>query len=460
MDFIKIPLALLFTLGLAMTLHEFGHYIVARWLKIRVEIFSFIGIGPRVWGFRRGHTDYRLSLIPLGAYVKLGGDESNASIEGGAGATDIPDEENFSLRPKWQKIAVALGGPLANILTALAIPFAGALIFGLSTPPPNSPAILQVARGGAAEAAGLQPGDRIVNFEGKENPSWKEIEQTAALVPAVPQPLAFVVERNGQRVNLKVTPQVVKIGSDEVGELGISPDYGPNNAVLISVVSPDGAAARGGLKPEDKILAINGEAVRSSTQATQMIRAVKDPTAKITVERGGQKLDLTTPVDQAKDERSGQTIGRLGVSLGNAGPVQKVGLVGAARAAIDINLDILRLTGRALGQLFSGERSARNTVSGPIGIARAAAQAAEGGPGTVINMLGFLSLNLGVFNLLPIPVLDGGMIFMLLLEGFLGLFGISLTLKLRERAQMVGMAALLLLMGFVITNDVLKIFSH
>ena len=459
MDYLYKALAFIFVLGAAMTIHEFGHYIVARWLKIRVEIFSFIGIGPRVWGFKRGHTDYRLSLVPLGAYVKLGGDESNASIEGGEGADDIPDAENFGLRPTWQKIAVALGGPVANILTALAIPFAAAIIFGISAPPPNSPSILQVAPDGAAQAAGFQAGDRIVNFAGKDNPSWEDIEETALLLPKEPKPLAFIVERNGQRIPLNATPKAFKIGSDEIGELGMTPDYGPEYGVVLNTIAADGAAAKGGLKVGDKLLAFNDKPVRTSNQATQIVRATKDPNIKVTIERQGQKMDINSPLNQVKDEQSGQEVGRLGVTMANSGPIIRPGLVGAANHAVDYNWRIIRLTGKALGQVFSGERSARSTVSGPIGIARAAAQAAEGGIGTVIGMLGFLSLNLGVFNLLPIPVLDGGMIFMLLTDSFLGLFGISLTMKLRERAQMVGMAALGLLMIFVFTNDILKFFT-
>src|SRR5215210_2148280 len=128
MSYIISILAFIFILGGAVVLHEFGHFIVAKLLKIRVETFS-VGFGPRLWGRRYGTTDYRLSLVPLGGYVKLGGDESNAPIEG-AGAADIPPEEQFNLRPRWQRILVALAGPAMNVLTALAIPFAGALMYG------------------------------------------------------------------------------------------------------------------------------------------------------------------------------------------------------------------------------------------------------------------------------------------------------------------------------------------
>src|SRR5713101_2088450 len=136
-------LAFIFILGAAVTLHRFGHFLVAKLLKIRVETFSF-GFGPRLLGRRWGTTDYRISAIPLGGYVKLGGDESNAPIEG-EGAPDIPAKERFDLRPRWQRIMVAVAGPVMNVLTALSIPFAGALIYGAQTTPP--PVVRQVLAG-------------------------------------------------------------------------------------------------------------------------------------------------------------------------------------------------------------------------------------------------------------------------------------------------------------------------
>src|SRR5918996_4422249 len=159
MTYLIYALGFIFILGSAVVLHEFGHFIVAKLFKIRVETFS-VGFGPRLFGRKWGHTDYRLSAIPLGGYVKLGGDESNAPIEG-PGAADIPPEEQFNLRPRWQRVLVAVAGPVMNILTALAIPFAGALMYGVPASP--APVVSGVSRGGAAEAAGLQRGDRIVS---------------------------------------------------------------------------------------------------------------------------------------------------------------------------------------------------------------------------------------------------------------------------------------------------------
>src|SRR5216110_1604579 len=153
-------LAFIFILGAAVILHEFGHFIIAKLFKIRVETFS-VGFGPRLFGRKYGTTDYRVSAIPLGGYVKLGGDESNAPIEG-EGAPDIPPHERFDLRPRWQRIMVAIAGPVMNILTALSIPFAAALIYGVPTMP--APVVSLVRSGGSAEQAGLKPGDRIISF--------------------------------------------------------------------------------------------------------------------------------------------------------------------------------------------------------------------------------------------------------------------------------------------------------
>src|SRR5687768_2217686 len=192
MGFLIPLLAFIFILGSAVVLHEFGHFIVAKLFKIRVETFS-VGFGPRLFGWRWGHTDYRVSAIPLGGYVKLGGDESNAPLEG-ASSQNIPPEEMFNLRPRWQRILVAVAGPVMNILTALAIPFAGAMMHGVPATP--SPVVYYIQPNGAAAKAGLQQGDRIASFNGYENPSWDRINGDALLSPG--QPLPMVINRNGE----------------------------------------------------------------------------------------------------------------------------------------------------------------------------------------------------------------------------------------------------------------------
>lgn len=445
MSYLIAALGFIFILGSAVVLHEFGHFIVAKLLKIRVETFS-AGFGPRLLGVKWGDTDYRLSAIPLGGYVKLGGDESNAAIEG-EGATDIPEGERFNLRPRWQRILVALAGPVMNVLTALAIPFAGALMFGVQATP--APVVSYLTASGAADVAGLKPGDRIVSFNGIDNPKWDTIRGDALLSPD--QPLPVVVERNGQRVALTIKPTPHTEDGETAGFLDFIPDYG-GLPIILRDVTPGSPAAKAGLLPGDRILAMNGQPItRSAEEVSQYVRAHTSEPITLSIERNGERREITATAAPVADGSA-----KLGIVPTEEVPLVKAGPTVAARHAVDSNIEIMRLTGKALGQVFAGKRSVRNTLSGPIGIYQAAAKSVDLGWDAMFGMLGFLSLNLGVFNLLPIPVLDGGAIFLLLIEGALGLVGMSLSMSVRDRIQQVGFVMVILLMLFVITNDVLK----
>lgn len=442
-------LSFIFVLGAAVILHEFGHFIVAKLFKIRVETFS-VGFGPRLFGVKGGHTDYRVSLIPLGGYVKLGGDESNAPLEG-AGASDIPPEEMFNLRPRWQRILVALAGPVMNVLTALAIPFGSALIYGVPMTP--APIVSYASQGGAAQGAGLQPGDRIVSFNGTEHPRWDTIRGDALLSPG--QPLPLVVERNGQRIPLTITPTAKTEDGETAGFLDFVPDNG-GYPVVIRDVAKDSPAEEAGIQPGDRVLALGGQKVRSAEHVTQFVREHKSQPITITTERNGVTGEIT-----AKARKLSDGLERLGITPNDDFPLVRPSVVAASSFAVRSNLEILRLTGKALGQVVTGKRSARNTLSGPIGIYNAVAASVERlGWGGLFAMLGFLSLNLGIFNLLPIPVLDGGAIFLLLIEGALATVGLKLSMAVRERIQQVGFVVVILLMVFVISNDVIKLFSR
>jgi len=448
MNYLLYPAAFIFILGSAVVIHEFGHFLVAKLLKIRVETFS-VGFGPRIFGKKWGHTDYRLSAIPLGGYVKLGGDESNAAIEG-EGASDIPPAEQFNLRPRWQRILVAVAGPVMNVLTALAIPFAGALMYGVPAVP--APVISSMTANGASATAGLQRGDKIVSFNGVENPKWDTIRGDALLSPG--QPLPVVVERNGQRVPLTITPIAHVEDGETAGLLDFLPDYG-DLPVIVREVEAGTPASEAGLQARDRILFVSGQPVRSAEQVTQYIREHKGQPITLTVNRDGRQIDITATPRKLADGRE-----RLGFRPDEEIPLHKAGLATAATYAADSNLQILRLTGKALGQVFTGQRSARNTLSGPVGIYKAAGSAVERfGWSGFFTTLAFLSLNLGIFNLLPIPVLDGGAIFLLLIEGLLATVGLSISMRVRERIQQVGFVMVILLMVFVISNDVLKLAS-
>jgi regulator of sigma E protease len=445
MSYLIYPLAFIFILGSAVVIHEFGHFLVAKLFKIRVETFS-VGFGPRLFGKKWGHTDYRVSAIPLGGYVKLGGDESNAPLEG-EGASDIPPRERFDLRPRWQRILVALAGPVMNVLTALAIPLAGALMYGVPASP--APIVSYVSGSGAAQVAGLQPGDRVVSFNGSENPEWDTIRGDALLSPGHSLPL--VVERGGQRMPLTIIPTARTEDGETFGTLDFVPDNG-GFPVSISEVTAGAPADQAGVQVGDRVVAVQGQPVRSAEHITYFIREHRTEPITLTVERNGEKKDLTATPRKMTDG-----VERLGIRPSDNFPLVRPGLGAAATYAVRSNLEILRLTGKALGQFFSGQRSARNTISGPVGIYKAAGSAVERfGWGGFFTTLAFLSLNLGIFNLLPIPVLDGGAIFLLLIEGGLATVGMKLSMRVRDRIQQVGFVVVILLMVFVITNDFLK----
>ena len=445
MDFIIYPLAFIFILGSAVVLHEFGHFIVAKLFKIRVETFS-VGFGPRLFGKKWGHTDYRISAIPLGGYVKLGGDESNAPLEG-ASAPDIPPEEMFNLRPRWQRVLVALAGPVMNILTALAIPFTAAMMYGVPATP--APVVYYVMQGGAAEQAGLKAGDRIISFNGTEHPSWDVINGDALLSPGRPMPM--IINRDGSELSLTITPTSRTENGETAGFLDFIPDYG-GLPVIVGDVFNGSPADETGLKTGDRLVTVGNEQVKSAMQVTEYVRT-HGGQVPITVERNGQMVQLTTPERRMEGTK-------LGFRVGEQYPLHDATVALAAKYAYDTNIQILRLTGKALGQVFTGQRSVRNTLSGPIGIYQAAQKSVERlGWDGVFGMLGFLSLNLGIFNLLPIPVLDGGAIFLLLIEGLLALIGLSISTAVRDRIQQVGFVMVLMLMVFVIGNDLIKTFG-
>ena len=446
MSYLIVPLAFIFILGSAVVLHEFGHFIVAKLFRIRVETFS-VGFGPRLFGRKWGQTDYRFSAIPLGGYVKLGGDESNSPIEG-SGAQDIPREEMFNLRPRWQRICVALAGPVMNILTALAIPFAGAFMYGVPATP--APVAYYVKPGGAAANAGMIAGDRVISFNGRQHPSWDRIYGDGLLSPG--RKLPMVVERNGSQVPLTIVPTPRTEDGETVGFLEFLPDYG-GIPVIVGGVTPGSPAEEVAFKEGDRLLKVGDEDVKSSGQVTEYIVQRPGQKIPITLERNGQTMTIVTNERRLEGNR-------LGLGVGDKFPLNQANVLTAGKYAYDTNMQILSLTASALGQVFTGERSVRNTLSGPIGIYQVAQKSVERlGWDGVFGMLGFLSLNLGIFNLLPIPVLDGGAIFLLLIEGLLATVGLSISTAVRDRIQQVGFVMVLLLMVFVITNDVLKTFG-
>lgn len=448
-DILIVILAVIFVLGIAINIHEFGHFAVAKLLGMRVEAYSFFGLGPRIWGRKIGHTDYRISAIPLGAYVKLYGDEATGALEGGESKGEfVPESELYELRPRWQKFLVMVGGPFMNIMLALAIPFAGALIYGVPSMP--SPVVASVKAGGVAERAGIKVGDRIVGFDGQENPSWERIRNDSMIAPNMEIPI--VVERNGQRSNLTIKPTKEDINGNSVGSL----DFAPTEPVIVSPM-PDSPAEKAGIQKGDKAISINGETVGSIENFKDLIQKYKENPLNLVVVRNNEPKEITL---QAKIGEDGKAL--IGAGLSSQSLDREAASVSQAAAfAVNTNLEIIRLTGRVFGQLFAGERSVKDAgVAGPIGIVQIISQVVhEQGFVGLISILALISLNLGVFNLLPIPMLDGGQIAVLAIEGFLALFGLTLSLAVKEKIQLVGLAMILLLMVTVIFFDISRLIG-
>ena len=452
-DILLVILAVVFVLGIAINIHEFGHFIVAKLLGMRVEAYSFFGLGPRIWGFKIGDTDYRVSAIPLGAYVKLYGDEATAPLEGGdSGGEKVPDSELYELRPRWQKFLVMVGGPFMNIILALSIPFGDALINGLPSIP--APVVGIVKAGGAADQAGVKVGDRIVNFDGVENPTYDRIRKDAAIAPE--REISMAVERDGQKIPLTIKPTKIQVNGNGIGELDFDPDMGTEPIVVNNLVEGMPAAASG-LQKGDWITAINGKQIRNRMEVRNVITEAKDQPLVLSVNRNNERREITTSAKQ--NDKGDWMIGiEFGSRLESAREPATVGQ--AASYAFNSNLDIIRLTGRVFGQLFSGQRSVKDAgLAGPVGIVQIIAQVVrELGFAGLFSILAVISLNLGVFNLLPIPLLDGGQIMVLGIEKVMSWFGRTLSMAIKEKIQLAGLAIILLLMVFTLFLDISRFF--
>ena len=450
-----VVLAVVFVLGVAINIHEFGHFIVARMLGMRVEAFSFFGIGPRIWGFKRGHTDYRISAIPLGAYVKLYGDEATQSLEGGVSDDEqVPEEELYELRPKWQKFLVMMGGPMANLILAVAIPFGVAMAMGVPSNP--APIIGRVFDNGAAQQAGLKEGDRIVAFNGVKDPSSRRIQEEAMLRPAKETPVT--IEREGKLIDLKVTPTLISRRGESIGDLGFEADPG-NKPVLIGQVNKDSPAAKAGLKPGDQITSADGKALRNQNDLRKMVLESEGAPLKLSVIRGEENLELSLSAQKVQENKSEKPRYIIGVYFSDK--LEPVGLAGAVSHAFEANWRIIRMTGTAFGQMFAGERSVKEGgIGGPIRIVEEIAKIAIlGDPRMLLIMLMVISLNLGIFNLLPIPLLDGGQIALLALEKVMEICGLTLSIAMKEKIQLAGLAMILGLMVVVFYFDISRLIG-
>ena len=428
MDILTNTLAFVFALGVIIFVHEAGHLLVAKLFDVRVLTFS-LGFGTRLWGFKRGETEYRVSAIPLGGYVRLGG-ENPEEASG--------DPREFLSKPRWQRILVYLAGPAMNIVLAILI-FAGVFMVGIEMPNlPEVPALVGgVEEGSSAAAAGLRRGDEIVAVNGDEVDSWQEV--AFVLFTSPEKPVRLDVERDGETFAATVTP--ARVPREEAGDwAGMMPSVRPR-VTQIFEGSPADAA---GFRPGDEIRAVDGQPIVDNLAFVAAIEKRAGQRVAVEVVRDGRPLTLeVVPRDDGGR-------GRIGVGIGI---FQRYGPARALVESVRYNIYIVRETFRVIGKIFSRELSAKGALAGPIEIAAQSGQAARTGFKTLLHLMGFISVSIAILNLMPIPILDGGQIAILLIEGVMRR---DLSLRFKELVSQVGFVMILLLMAMVLYFDLSK----
>jgi regulator of sigma E protease len=451
---------MLIVLGIMVLVHEFGHFAAAKFFRVRVEVFS-IGFGKRLFGFRRGDTDYRLSLLPLGGYVKMAGEMGGDGTPTGGSKPAAGDSGDFSAKPRWQRIIIGLAGPVANFILAFVLMTGYYMMHNEVDQYLYGPAIVDfVPQNSAAAHAGLQSGDHLVKFDKDRNPTWEKVRIRAALDAnsAVP----FTVERvvNGQTTEFSSTLYLLdgSKGQDfEIESVGLIPRY-QMDSLKVHDVEPGFPADKAGLKANDVIQSINDQPLHSVPAVMAFLQQQNGQQVTLNVLRSGKPVALHVQPTWA-DNGAGQMGYRLGFKA-NMPPfrVEQLPLPQAIRRSVSFNLHNSGYILDVLHRLIT-RRSNVQQLSGPIGIARDTGEAITM-PGwqPIITLMALISLNLGIFNLLPIPILDGGMILLLMIEGTIRR---DLNQQFKERIYQVAFVVLVLFAVFVMFNDVSKfnIFS-
>lgn len=443
-------LSFVVVIGVLILIHELGHFLVARWAGVGVERFS-IGFGPVLLRWRGPETEYCLSAIPMGGYVKMLGEEN--PLEGGGVAAYDPAKA-FALKPLWARFLIVFAGPGMNFVLAAVI---FAAVLGIVGRPVWPPLVGRVSEGGPAAAAGLRSGDLITAIDDRPTPHWEDVEATVARAGS--RPLRLTVSRAGRSESLTVTPRLTSVRDPifreprDVWDLGAGPQLPPQ----IGSVTPGSPAAVAGFETGDVVRAVAGQSVFTPDELMQAIRKRPRETIDVVVERGdaAQKLRVT-PETVKEQGPSGQEIeiGRIGVGIVTQtlryeayGPLDAVGY-GVVRTW---DMTVLTLTG--IWKILSRQLDSSN-IGGPIQIASEAGRQAKEGWGALALFTGVISVNLAVLNLLPVPMLDGGHLLFFVFEAILGR---PLSIRKREMAQQIGFVLLMLLMVFALYNDLVRL---
>lgn len=439
-DVLRGLLAGAVVLGILVLLHEWGHFVAAKLCGVRVDVFS-IGFGPRVLGVKRGDTDYRLSALPLGGYVRMAGDNP---VEERTGA-----DYEFLSRPRWQRFIIAVSGPITNIVLTFLI-FWGILSF-VGKPAETDllqPADVVAVPSSAVGGSGVQPGDRIVKVDGVATPSWEAVYSQVEKA-ATGSNLAVVVSRAGVQRTFSIPVSLAASATDSgLGYPALPP--------VTDEIGPGTPAEKAGMKAGDTIVSIDGKPIITWSQLVEGVRSSDGRSLRFLVRRDGKDIALDiAPVHQMAPP-DGQMMWQVGVLPKTDLTYEHQGVIEAAKDGVAETVSLGKLIGSIFTGLFRGRVSVRD-LAGPVGIVQMSGQAAKRGPLTLLRWIAYISLDLGLLNLLPIPILDGGHVLLLAIEGTLRR---DLSITVKERFVQVGLVFLLGLFAFVMYSDILRLVQR
>ena len=430
-------LAVVPILGFMILIHEFGHYAVAKMLGVRVEQFA-IGFGKRLIGFRKGETDYRINLLPLGGYVKMSGENPMDDRTG--------DPGEFLSHPRWHRFLIAIAGPFMNILLAIGL-LVGVYMVHYEYPAvyDKPTVIVGIKPDSPAAQSDIRVGDRIAAIDGVENPGWEQVYDKVWLSPN--QPLNVVIQRGSQFLEKQIVPK--PITESEIGSAGWYSD----DSVIVGDLESDMPAIQAGMQEDDKIVAIDGKPLPSIDAMIAGLQETKDKPVEVTVLREGRTLSFHVQPVLAKTEDPNEKRYRLGFKPSAEMKATRLPFGPALQKSLGENKKDSLLILELVQKMARGKISTRS-IEGPIRIGQAAGEAArEKGWTPLLGLTSAISLNLGIFNLLPIPILDGGVILFLLLET---LMGRDISLNIKERVYQAAFVFLVLFAVMVIYNDLRK----
>ncbi len=418
----------LIVIGILVFVHEFGHFIMAKRAGVRVEKFS-LGMGPKLFGYKKGDTEYVISALPLGGYVKMAGENPDEE------PTGSPDE--FQSKTVWQRAKIAFTGPLTNIVLAFIVM---PLVFMVGTYTLGPAKVGFVEKGSPAEHAGFQVGDIIEKINRRSIVDWEKAEMLIAVNPDTD--LAVTIDRSGEKKTLALRPKLD--AEQKIGVSGLYPDFPAEVGKLI----PGLPAEKSDLKVNDKIIAVDGTAVYYWNQFSALVRKSNGKTLTLTVDREQKKVQITvTP-----REENGRYV--IGIEPIVRMSFRKYGLGDSLRLGFNKTIEFIDLTFITLKKLLTFNLSIK-TLGGPVLIAQMSGKAASAGLSSFLSFLAMISISLGILNLMPIPILDGGLILFLIIEAIRKR---PLTRKTMEIAQSIGAAVLITLIAVVSYNDVVRMF--